>query len=272
MSLTYTERPLVTVEDLPSNIATRIAKMNEKYNDDGLSLTPKIYIQNGKYVTVICELLTIAEKVAQISPFQPVIPGNMAFNPAFPYNASNPPYAPLSTTINIPQMIIPHVQGTQTVACGVGIPFIGAGMGVGINSNGTIDLDPDSTRWRSENMPATALALRVETNILPADLSGTLPNDQHAVFVWRQQAYFVSAGSTTQGQRETCMFSNNGYYTGGQNANGMLAQETSFNYPNAYWLQLGTGGFDRFYYTFGIQIPATAATKDYTFDIKLDFN
>lgn len=190
-----------------------------------------------------------------------------------------------ASLLTYPEWSIVHTNGTITHAYGTNAPTLG-GYGVG-SSGSNIVLTPASTEWLSLNQVATAQKLRVDTNILPADVvDNLLPN---CIVAWRGQAYMVSSTGGTMGQRETCFFSKDldpVFYpeihevpAGGSLSTppeigdtGTKFGEVAADNVGNLGDQLGLGGpFGRFYNIFGVQIPASAASKTYKFKFQIDY-
>jgi hypothetical protein len=187
--------------------------------------------------------------------------------------------APAITELNILEMTVSHTNGVANNGCGVGV-YVSSSIGAALDGSQNIILTPNSTYWLTLLSNRFATKLKVYTNILPADMVALSP-----IQVWRSQAYKTAAGTVTSGQRDTVVFLTTGVtpegqavspgpaYVGNVGDAGTLYGSDDTYYealPGNNLTKIGTGTFSNFYTTFGIQIPANAATKDYKFKIFLE--
>lgn len=255
---------VISLETNPSSITANVRNLNNRLAKENkeFSITHVVPKDNGN-------LLLVGQKIELGS--SNITSKALASNPNIAnFNPTSPPIVQVTSTINFPTQTISHVNGAQSLYYGVG-NLVECNAGLGLDSNHNVLFEPDNAHWRSEDVQAEILALRVHTNILPEDLDGSLPNSTNGVFVFRYMGYKNGISSMTQSQRETAEFCANGYYTGGQDSNGMYVDVLS-NPLMTQLNQLGLGAlYGRYYWTVGVQIPASAATKDYTFDIQVDY-
>jgi hypothetical protein len=198
------------------------------------------------------------------------------------------PYIPLSNVITIPDFSIAHTNGVADNQVGtVQGTVITSGIGSGSDGNGNLILTPSSPNWGSENAITTLVRMKVYTNIIANDCASAFAFD--AISFARYQAYKTGSSSTTSGARDTFSFNNAGLIVFGDvNSTGGAVNGGTMNSPieigdngtlygeriadvNA-GNQIGLGGaFSRYYYIFGIAIPANAVTKTYKFRVQLEY-
>jgi hypothetical protein len=175
---------------------------------------------------------------------------------------------------------VAHTNGGATNAYGYSTATITSSAGAGV-SGGNLTL---TGNWLSENQVATMTRLKVYTNILPADLDSDLAPDAISTAVLT--AFLSDASTATSGQRITPFFYKAGNYEGSVSQIGTLNSppligDTGTLYyelplplanQDGVYDQIGIGGqFSRAYYTFGMFIPSTAATKTYKFQFFLEY-
>jgi len=175
---------------------------------------------------------------------------------------------------------VAHTNGGATNAYGYSTATITSSAGAGV-SGGNLTL---TGNWLSENQVATMTRLKVYTNILPADLDSDLAPDAISTAVLT--AFLSDASTATSGQRITPFFYKAGNYDGSVSQIGTLNSppligDTGTLYyelplplanQDGVYDQIGIGGqFSRAYYTFGMFIPSTAATKTYKFQFFLEY-
>ena len=173
---------------------------------------------------------------------------------------------------------VAHTNGVATNAYGYSTATATSSVAVG-ESGGNLTLIGN---WLSENQVATMTRLKVYTNILPADLNSDFTPD--AIVTSVITAFLSGASSATQGQRITPFFYKAGNYEGSVSQigtlnsppligdTGTLYYELFGGSGNGVDDQIGIGGaFSRAYYTFGMFIPASAATKTYKFQFFLEY-
>lgn len=185
--------------------------------------------------------------------------------------------APAINQIEIGEMTVSHTNGVATNAWGIG-GSTSSSSTVSVDGNGNLVL---TGGWKSENNPTTLARLKCYTNILQSDLAGPLQQD--AITATIITAFKTASNAGTFGQRVTVFF------TGGVNYSGSFSPVGTLNSPpevgdtdtlyyiedainNPPYNQIGIGGqFSRYYYTFGMYIEASAATKDYKFKFFIEY-
>jgi len=173
---------------------------------------------------------------------------------------------------------VAHTNGVATNAYGYSTATATSSASVG-ESGGNLTL---TGNWLSENQVATMTRLKVYTNILPADLNSDFTPD--AIVTSVITAYLSGPSSATQGQRISPFFYKAANYQGSVSPTatlnsppligdtGTLYYELFGGSGNGVDDQIGIGGqFSRAYYTFGMFIPASAATKTYKFQFFLEY-
>lgn len=175
---------------------------------------------------------------------------------------------------------VSHTNGVATNAYGYSTATITSSAGAGV-SGGNLTL---TGNWLSENQVATMTRLKVYTNILPVDLNSDLAPDAISTAVLT--AFLSDASTATSGQRITPFFYKDANYQGSVSPTGTLNSppligDTGTLYyelplplanQDGIYDQIGIGGqFSRSYYTFGMFIPSSAATKTYKFQFFLEY-
>jgi hypothetical protein len=182
-----------------------------------LPLTP----QKGKSVVVV----NLGSVAARIFPsvtggkINNVVDGHVDIAPSaqtvtiYCYENPDPgdwttPYIPLSNVITIPDFSISHTNGGgATNRVGTVTPQ-SSGVAAGTDVSHNITLTPTSAHWRSENFAATAVKMKVYTNIVAGDSNSDLLADR--ITVARHQAYKDTALGSTVAQWETIAFGDSG--------------------------------------------------------------
>lgn len=188
--------------------------------------------------------------------------------------------APATSQYQGAEIEVAHTNGGATNAYGYSTATITSSAGAGV-SGGNLTL---TGNWLSENQVATMTRLKVYTNILPADLNSDLAPDAISTAVLT--AFLTDASTATSGQRITPFFYKDANYEGSVSQIGTLNSppligDTGTLYyelplplanQDGVYDQIGIGGqFSRSYYTFGMFIPASAATKTYKFQFFLEY-
>ncbi len=186
--------------------------------------------------------------------------------------------APATSQYQGVEIEVAHTNGGATNAYGYSTATITSSAGAGV-SGGNLTL---TGNWLSENQVATMTRLKVYTNILPADLNSDLAPDAISSSVLT--AFLSDASTATSGQRITPIFYKAANYQGSVSQigtlnsppligdTGTLYYELFGGSGNGVDDQIGIGGqFSRAYYTFGMFIPSSAATKTYKFQFFLEY-
>ena len=174
---------------------------------------------------------------------------------------------------------VAHTNGVATNRFGITTATLGTGVGSGIDGNQNLTLTPAAGGWISLNQLATMTRLKVYTNILQSDLA----SDYIQVGVY--QAYKTAVNASTSGIRSYIRFlpSGSGTYlapVGVLNSPPEIGDTDTMYYEQVAFIgggngisdQMGLGGqFSRYYVTFGMLIPADAATKTYKFQFFLEY-
>jgi len=187
---------------------------------------------------------------------------------------------PATNQLVIPEMTVAHTNGVATYKAGVG-GALTTSIGTAV-SGGNLVL---TGNWASQNVPTTVTRVKCYTNILPGDMDSEF--DPDAIRVDLNIGFKNGASSSTYGSEALLIFlgQNSTFYEGSYAPTGTLASPPNvgdsgtmyfiYDLPTTVfpYNQIGTGGtFSRYYYTFGMQIPASAATKDYKFQFFLEYN
>jgi hypothetical protein len=186
---------------------------------------------------------------------------------------------PATNQLEFVEMSVAHTSGSGENRYGITQTGLGASSGIGL-SGGNITLTGE---WGSENSPTTVSLVKCYTNIVQADLASSFGPD--AIDVALITGFKSAASSVVSGQRNTFEFSGGVYYDGQFSPVGTLTPnpnelvgdtntlyDTQVGNPNSLYNQIGTGGaFSRYYYTFGMFIPASAATKTYKFKFFIEY-
>lgn len=191
--------------------------------------------------------------------------------------------------LEFPEMSISHVNGVADVYAGVNTMISGSILAANDGSGGII-LTPSSPNWKSLEFPAALSNLMCYTNIVASDL---LSGGANGIEIIMAQAYLIAPTSSTEGTRIDLKCQNTGFnpfsdptIIAGTSPNGAINSPplvsdkgTFFGgknqdlgvFPIAGW-QIGIGGtYSRYYFTFTVSIPASAATKTYKFKFYLSY-
>jgi len=174
---------------------------------------------------------------------------------------------------------VAHTNGVATNRFGITTATLAATVGSGIDGNQNLTLIPAVAGWISLNQLATMTRLKVYTNILQSDLASNY------IQVGVYQAYKTAVNASTSGIRSYIRFlpSGSGTYlapVGVLNSPPEIGDTNTMYYEqvaiigggNGISDQMGLGGqFSRYYVTFGMLIPADAATKTYKFQFFLEY-
>lgn len=185
--------------------------------------------------------------------------------------------------LEFPEMSIVHSNGVADAYVGIGTP-ISSGNGAGSDGSGGLLLTPVSQYWGSLNFPAIAMNLQCYTNALETDLATGNPFLQ--VYMAYGRLTGVNSGAT--GQLLAGVF-NKGFISPSQGTyhaprgttnspalvNDYNTLFSSVDNPvdssiGAYNIGIG-GTYSRSYFTFGMSIPANAASKTYKFKFFLRY-
>lgn len=236
-----------TISVHPSNIG---GKINNLPVD-----TPLVIPNDGKAYEFICT--------------ENPLPGN--------WNVISPPATGQYEGVEI---TISHTNGVATNRFGYSDATLTATSGVGVDgATGNLTL---TGNWLSENQQRSMQMLKSYTNILQTDLASEFAPD--AITTTVLTGFKLDANTATFGQRITQGFSGGVYYDGSISPTGTLNTpplpgdtgtlyyESGGVFANGVYDQIGIGGaFSRAYYTFGMFIPASAATKTYKFQFFLEY-
>jgi hypothetical protein len=174
---------------------------------------------------------------------------------------------------------VAHTNGVATNRFGITTATLGPALGAGIDINQNLTLTPAVGGWISLNQVATMTRLKVYTNILQSDLT-------NYIHVGVYQAYKTAVNGSTSGVRSYINFnpspSTSTYFAPvgvlnsppeiGDTDTMYYEQVAFFGGGNGISDQMGLGGqFSRYYVTFGMIIPASAATKTYKFQFFLEY-
>lgn len=180
----------------------------------------------------------------------------------------------INQTIVIPEMSVPHTNGSDTFYCGVGVAQnspVGGGF-----SGSHITLQPDSEFWRTENFKASSIVMRVATNIV----AGDAPTG-HAISAFKHMEFVQSDHSEAGIDCESCSIGDSfyGQMTVNQGGpvnspanvgdNGTLSTSAVYTSPPSIGLANGT--YSPFFYIFCMQIPSACLTKTYKFRFEIDY-
>lgn len=189
--------------------------------------------------------------------------------------------APATTQVEIAEMTISHTNGTPTNGWGDGVTITPT-FGAGIDGSSNLTL---SGNYLSRPSSSQAVRLKVYTNIVQADLTGT--GSVNRIKGELGTAFKSGAAAASSGQRGGPEFGstlvNGEQVVVGGTLNspieigdvGTLYSIYDYNYnltpPFAQLVQVGQGGpFSAYFFIFGMIVPASAATKDYKFKFFLE--
>jgi len=177
-----------------------------------------------------------------------------------------------ANTLDFAEIVVSHTNGVETNKVGITTANLVASAGLGLDGNGNILFTGE---WRSEDTVATISSVTCRSNVLDADLFDASGASRIAVSILT--AYKTASNSTTNGDRHSISFLKPGFYQGlkapiGTLNSPVLIGDTDTLYDTKLAdqalidEQIGIGGtFSRYYYTFALNIPASAATKTYRF-------
>ena len=186
---------------------------------------------------------------------------------------------PATGQIEILEIEVNHTNGVSSGGQGMTTATLNGGtLSAGVDGNGNILLTGD---WATETNQKILTVFKCYTNILRTDL---VPGYSGSCVTFVKQTHKNNVNSITQGERATSFFRGDiGWDTAQEAPVGTLNNplevgdtgtlyDIQFVPPNGEFNNLGPGGvFSRAYYSLGIQIPATAATKIYKFKIFLEY-
>ena len=195
------------------------------------------------------------------------LPGGWSFN------------NPSSSKVSFLELSVTHVNGTATNSFGVTQAGLSTINGMSLDGSGNLILNGE---WKSEDSLVTLSKLSCNTNILQTDLNSEFSPD--AITTVLVQGYKNSINGSSYGQKISFSFSGGDYYNGSISPIGTINFPSEVNDSNTLYdskipninlidKQLGIGGlFSRNYYTFGMFIPASAASKTYMFKWVIEYN
>jgi hypothetical protein len=271
-----------TLETSPSGLDSQLKNLNSRLAKTGKQfIVEQVIPRNNGNLLVIGSTKDLTYRPPIAPAPEPIF--------IFPPNLSTPPpLDPVSTcTINIGEILISHVNGTDTIKQGLtgntsnATPYISI-----VNSN--LVLLPNSNEFRSEDRYRKLVRFRCYTNILPENLP-LLTGDPMApaqyvnkVNVGLIKYWRTSPTTTTNNQilggrfdRVSTQLNVGQNITGSPYPFGMFMDMEIANWGNSadpYNWSLGLGGaYGRFYYNFKIVIGANLPTGDYKLLFKLDY-
>jgi hypothetical protein len=179
------------------------------------------------------------------------------------------------------EISVSHTNGTPTNATGWDANIGFSGTGAGVDGNGNLVLSGGP--FTGLTFPATVTRVKVYSNIVSADVGSFSPDAISVVLI---TAYLNAVNSSAVGPRfDQDLFGIKQFPPPGV----LFAPIGTLNSPpeigdtdTMYAIydmpftgisdQIGTGGpFSSYYYTFGMFIPASAATKTYKFRFFLEY-
>jgi len=187
---------------------------------------------------------------------------------------------PATAQLDSGEIVVSHTTGSATNATGFSTATLTyAGIGAGV-SGGNLTL---SGNFTTVLFPATAVRVKCYTNILSADVGNFIPD---AIGVQLSTAFLDSASSSSLATvfnqplfgtsllpEEGVLFAPIGTLNSPAEIGDTDTMYTIYDYEfNGIDDQIGTGGlFSSAYYTFGMLIPASAATKTYKFRFFIEY-
>ena len=184
--------------------------------------------------------------------------------------------APATSQIVLAEISISHTQGVASGGYGYTTANLGVGIGSVYNA-GNISL---TGNWLSENVPTSLIKMKTYTNILASDLASTSVMDDISVELYQTAKDSSTSVKFAQEVRQYFNGSSLNLSVNGGALNSpvqvgdvdtLYMETVPYNGNNGFTDQLGIGGqFSRAYYTFAFGISASAATKDYKFQIILE--
>jgi hypothetical protein len=186
---------------------------------------------------------------------------------------------PAVNQLEFVELSVAHTNGVGENKYGITQSGLGSSSGIGLSGN-NITLTGE---WITENNPTTISLVKCYTNIVQADLNSEFAPDEISVALIT--GFKSASNAVASGQRNTFEFSGGSYYTGFFAPVGTLTPnpneavgdtntlyDTQNGNNTSPYNQIGMGGtFSRYYYTFGIFIPASAATKTYKFKFFIEY-
>jgi hypothetical protein len=196
------------------------------------------------------------------------LPGAWVWNP------------PATAQLDSGEIVVSHTTGSATNATGYSTATLTyAGIGAGV-SGGNLTL---SGNFTTVLFPATAVRVKCYTNILSADVGSFIPD---AISVQLTTAFLDSVSSSSlstqfnqplfgipQFPEDGVLFAPIGTLNTPAEIGDTDTMYTIYDYTfDGITDQIGTGGaFSSAYYTFGMLIPASAATKTYKFRFFIEY-
>jgi hypothetical protein len=203
--------------------------------------------------------------------------------------------APATAQIVIGEMEVPHVNGTATNYHGTGTayPFGSPETTNVLNGNGQIVLG-NPTAFKTLPFQATGIKTKCYTNIVAGDIPSNAPVNQKSINVERIVYYKTASNSMSGvGALNYMRFKTIAYpYDPWDLTNNLVLESNSALAPSTpievgdagtfyseetrggflTQNQLGTGGtFSSYFWIYAMNIPASAATKTYKFQIFLEY-
>jgi hypothetical protein len=168
---------------------------------------------------------------------------------------------------------VAHTNGVGTNRFGVSQSGLSVNNGMGLDGAFNIVLQGE---WKSEAFAGSVSKIACDTNILQTDLASTSSGDAiNGAFI---QGFKTASNSTSFGQKASINFSDGSFSPTGTLFTPAQIGDTNTMYSDSLVVgdlidyQIGLGGsFSRYYYTFGMFIPSTAATKTYKFKWRLEY-
>lgn len=189
--------------------------------------------------------------------------------------------APATAQIDSGEIVVSHTTGSPTNATGYStatLTYAGVGSGV---SGGNLTLSGNFTNIL---FPATVVRVKCYTNIESTDVGSFIPE---GISVQLITAFLDSPSSSSlstqfnqplygipQFPPPDVLFAPIGTLNSPAEIGDTETMYTIFDYVfDGITDQIGTGGpFSSYFYTFGMIIPATAATKTYKFRFFIEYN
>jgi hypothetical protein len=190
-----------------------------------------------------------------------------------------------ANTITLADFTVSHTNGVAQAVVGLPTP-INTFHGVALDGDGNMTVTPDPQYWRSENILATAVKMRVYTNIVANDSSSLFDPETNGISVYMTQAFKNASNGATSGTRAYVSFNKTGILdgVGGIVNGGILNTPAGIGDAGTFYAEvdlapasgesnmIGIGGqYSRHYYTFGVDVGAPVVTKDFKFRIELDY-
>lgn len=195
------------------------------------------------------------------------------------------------TSLPFAEMSCPHTQGTFDNYVGTGVAKRG-GYGVGAGG-GQLYTSPDGYWSTIKNIPASAVKMKVFTNIVANDAAFTSNPHTQGLIAYFVTGHLYAQNGATYGQQGTIFFVSDGAIDGTNTTPGIVAgapvASATANVGDAgtffaeldltggvvgNGIQVGGGapfGDNQYYFIFGMQIAAPCATKTYKFKFELEY-